>query len=82
MSNSYIGVRVEIVSRIVKTDLCKIVEQYNNQNKSQLFDLHINGKIAIERKGSIIIARGEEDKRKKYYEYLGIHRPLMKKKLE
>lgn len=66
MSSSYIGVRVEIVSRTVKSDLCKIVEQYNSQNESQLFDLHTNGKITIERKNSMIIARGEEDKRKKY----------------
>jgi hypothetical protein len=65
MSNSYIGVRAEVVSRIVKTDLCKIVEQYNTKNESQLFDLYVNGKITVERINSMIIARGEEDKRKK-----------------
>jgi len=65
MSNSYIGVRVEIVSRIVKSDLCKVVEQYNEQNEYQIFDLYTNGKITIERKDSMLIARGEVDKRKK-----------------
>jgi len=65
MSNSYIGVRVEVVSRIVKTDLCRVVEQYNDNNESQLFDLYTNGKITVERKDSMLIARGEEDKRKK-----------------
>jgi len=66
MSNSYIGVRVEVVGRIVKTDPCRMVEQYNKNNESQLFDLYTNGKITVERKDSMLIARGEEDKRKKH----------------
>lgn len=65
MSDSYIGLRVEIVSRIVKVDLEKMIKQYNKKNKSQIFDPYINGKITIERQNSMIIARGEKDKRKK-----------------
>jgi hypothetical protein len=65
MSDSYIGLRVEIVNRIVKKDLCKIVDKYNDQNESKIFDLYVNGKITIERTNSMIIARGENDKRKK-----------------
>lgn len=66
MSNSYIGVRAEVVSRIVKTDLCKIVEQYNDKYEYKLLDFYTNGKITIERRDSMLIARGEEDKRKKH----------------
>lgn len=65
MSNSYIGVRVEIVSRIVKGDIGKIVDKYNKKNEAKMLDLYTNGKITVERKDSMLIARGEPDKRKK-----------------
>ena len=65
MTNSYVGFRAEIVSRIVKTDLCKTVEQFNDQYEAKMFDVYLNGKITIERKDSMLIARGEDDNRKK-----------------
>lgn len=65
MTNSYIGMRVEIISRIVTNDIHEIVKKYNNSHSAKLFDLYVNGKITVERKDSMLIARGTNDKRKK-----------------
>lgn len=64
MANTYIGVRVELASRIVKGDLALIVEQYNSLGKPQIFDLHTEGKITVEHTNDLLIARGEDDSRK------------------
>jgi hypothetical protein len=61
MTNAYIGLRVELVSRVVKTDLVKMVEQYNSIDESRIFDLHTDGRITVERDGTMIIARGEKN---------------------
>ena len=62
MSNAYIGFRVELASRIVKSDLSKIIKQYNINNNTQLFDPYDNGKITVERIKTMLIARGDKDK--------------------
>lgn len=61
MTNAYIGLRVEVVSRVVKIDLAKMVEQYNSSNESRIFDFYTNGKITVERDGNMLIARGEKN---------------------
>lgn len=63
MANTYIGVRVELATRIVKNPT-SIVEQYNLVGDSRIFDLHTEGKITVERTNDLLIARGEDDKRK------------------
>lgn len=64
MSDTYIGVRVELASRIVRGDLETLVEKYNSNNSSQVFDPHLDGKITVERTKELLIARGEKDNRK------------------
>lgn len=63
MANTYIGVRVELASRIVRNP-SSIVEQYNQVGESRIFDLHTEGKITVERANDLLIARGEDDKRR------------------
>lgn len=54
----YVGVRVEIASRFVRTNK-NLVKKYNSSHKNtQLFDLHRDGKIAVEKDGIMLIARG------------------------
>jgi len=65
MSDTYIGFRVELASRIIKSDPAKIVERYNAEGSAKMFDLHTSGKITIERTNSMIIARGEKDNRQR-----------------
>lgn len=65
MSDTYIGFRVELASRIIKTDLEVVVDQYNAKNDAKLFDPFTNGKITVERTKSMLIARGEEEKKVK-----------------
>ena len=61
---TYIGFRVELASRIVKTDLDKIVNKYNTESSAKLFDIHTSGKITIEYVNSMVIARGKNDKQR------------------
>lgn len=63
MSDSYIGFRIEIASRIITADISKLIDQYNTDNQ-KIFDLHTNGRISIEHKDSMLIARGENDQGK------------------
>ena len=53
----YLGVRVEIANRFVTAS--DLVKQYNKAHKTtQLFDLHRDGKITVEKKDSMLVARG------------------------
>jgi len=61
---TYIGFRVEIVSRIVKKDTGLIVSTYNANGDSRIFDLFTDGKITVERDKSMLIARGAKEHRK------------------
>lgn len=55
----YLGVRVEIASRLAIKNLAK---RYNSAHTTtQIFDLHTDGKITIEKKESMIIARGTKN---------------------
>jgi len=52
----YLGVRVEIANRFAVKDLQK---KYNSaHDETQIFDLHKDGKITVEKKDSMLIARG------------------------
>lgn len=64
MADTYIGFRVELASRMFKTNADKTIEQYNNNNAAQIFDFYADGKLTVERSGTMIIARGEKDNRK------------------
>jgi len=64
MTGTYIGVRVELTSRIIRGDPALIVEQYNAVGPGQIFDLHTEGKITVERRDDLLVARGEDDRRK------------------
>jgi len=63
MITTYIGVRVEIASRIIKLDPDVVIKKFNNQGDSRIFNLYVDGKITIERRKSLIIARGEKEKK-------------------
>ena len=53
----YIGFRVEISNRFCT--LQNLVKKYNSSHqKTQIFDLHKDGKITVEKKGAMLIARG------------------------
>lgn len=55
----YLGVRVEIANRFAIKDLTK---KYNDaHDDTQIFDLHTDGKITVERKDSMLIARGAKN---------------------
>lgn len=59
----YIGFRVEIASRIVRSDPDQIVTQYNGTGESRIFDLHTNGRITADKSDTMIIARGADEPR-------------------
>ena len=61
MSIVYIGFRAELPSRRVKSDLEDILKQYNSAGDSRILDFRIDGKITVERKDSMLIARGTDD---------------------
>jgi len=55
----YLGVRVEVATRFTSKDLMK---KYNSaHNDTQIFDLHDNGKITVEKKDAMLIARGAKN---------------------
>ena len=52
----YLGVRVEVANRYMIKGLQK---KYNDaHDETKIFDLHSNGKITVEKKESMLIARG------------------------
>jgi hypothetical protein len=65
MTKSYIGLRVEIVSRVIHSDLENIIEQYNSSDESRIFDPYTDGKITVERTKELLIARGEKNEAKR-----------------
>ena len=55
----YIGFRVEIAGRFITKQ--NLVKKYNSSHKkTQIFDLHKNGKITVEKDGNMLIAHGEK----------------------
>jgi hypothetical protein len=58
MSKSlYVGVRVEISNRFINNS--KIIKNYNKTHKNtRLSDFHSDGKIFVERRKNMLIARG------------------------
>lgn len=55
----YLGVRVEIAGRIAVKDLPK---KYNTSHQdTQILDFHKDGKITVEKKESMIVARGTKN---------------------
>lgn len=55
----YLGVRVEIAGRIVVKDL---PDKYNNaHDDTKILDFHKDGKITVEKKDSMLIARGAKN---------------------
>lgn len=62
--SAYIGFRVELASRSINGDPAAAAEMYNAAHESQIFDMYINGKIALEKREDMLIARGEKGPRK------------------
>lgn len=58
----YLGVRVEVASRFLTVK--NLVKKYNAaHDKTQVFDLYQDGRITVEKKESMLIARGtKQDK--------------------
>lgn len=55
----YLGVRVEVSSKLANT---RKLKTYNQKYKSsQIFDITTNGKIAVEKIGDMLVARGRKD---------------------
>jgi len=55
----YLGVRVEIANRFAVKDLA---DTFNaDHDDTQIFDLHKDGKITVEKKDSMLIARGAKN---------------------
>jgi len=53
----YIGFRVEVANRFLTSR--NLVKKYNSKHdKTQIFDLHKDGKITVEKEGTMLIARG------------------------
>ena len=56
----YIGFRVEVANRFLTVK--NLVKKYNSKhNKTQVFDLHKDGKITVEKDGHLLIARGAKN---------------------
>ena len=57
MITYYIGFRVEVPSRLIKVK--NFIKKYNASHKdARLLDIFFNGKIAVEKNGKMLIARG------------------------
>ena len=53
----YIGFRVEVANRFLTSR--NLVKKYNTKHKqTQIFDLHKDGKITVEKENGMLIARG------------------------
>lgn len=60
MSLLYVGVRIEISNRTLK--IKDLVDKYNSTSTSaKIFDVHDNGRITVEKKQEMIIARGKQE---------------------
>lgn len=59
----YLGVRVEVASRFVTVD--DLEEQYNKTHQStKILDMYHDGKITVEKKDAMLIARGAKNEKK------------------
>lgn len=64
MGNMYLGVRVELASRFYT--IKNLPARYNRKYKAtRVFDVRENGKIAVEKKNSMLIARGDTQAKEK-----------------
>ncbi len=58
----YVGVRIEISNRTLK--IKDLADTYNNTNSmAKIFDVHDNGRIAVEKSKDMLIARGKQEDR-------------------
>lgn len=64
MSNVYLGVRVELANRFYTVK--NLSARYNRKYKTtRVFDVRENGKIAVEKRKSMLIARGDTQVKEK-----------------
>lgn len=63
MPNSFIGFRVEVATKIIKSPLPLLVKKFNRQGETKIFDLCPKGKVVISRVNRVMTAGGEAIKK-------------------